>query len=159
MKRMKISGLILIAVVLFPLRAGAHCEIPCGIYDDVTRMKLIMEHIATIERSMQQINQLEGNQEVNNNQLIRWVNNKEKHATELQDIATQYFMFQRIKINAAGELSEQHAKLLAHLHQLCVYAMKCKQGCDINQVAKLREAAKNFAEGYFDKHQLEHLGM
>ena len=30
----------------------AHCEIPCGIYDDQTRVQLIHEHIGTIEKAM-----------------------------------------------------------------------------------------------------------
>ena len=32
-----------------------HCEIPCGIYDDHLRSHLIEEHIATIEKGMNQI--------------------------------------------------------------------------------------------------------
>jgi nickel superoxide dismutase len=33
----------------------SHCQLPCGIYDDATRLKLIGEHILTIEKSMKQI--------------------------------------------------------------------------------------------------------
>ncbi|MDY6953871.1 MAG: superoxide dismutase [Ni], partial [Thermodesulfobacteriota bacterium] len=35
--------------------ASAHCEIPCGIYDDQMRIDMIAEHITTIEKSMKQI--------------------------------------------------------------------------------------------------------
>ena len=79
---------------------GAHCEIPCGIYDDEMRVKMIFEHISTIEKSIKQIMKLEKDADRNYNQLIRWVVNKEQHANELQEIVTQYFMTQRIKLGA-----------------------------------------------------------
>ena len=39
--------------------AYAHCEIPCGIYDDVMRLNMISEHVKTIEKSMGQILELQ----------------------------------------------------------------------------------------------------
>ena len=39
-------------------RVGAHCEIPCGIYDDQLRADLIAEHATTIEKSMKKIVEL-----------------------------------------------------------------------------------------------------
>ncbi len=42
-------------IFLFSVQAFAHCEIPCGIYDDEMRIKIINEHIVTVEKSMNQI--------------------------------------------------------------------------------------------------------
>lgn len=130
------------AVSLFVGSAAAHCEIPCGIYDDALRMNLIIEHAATIEKSMQQIAELEKGG--NANQLIRWVTNKDSHAEQLQEIVSQYFMTQRIKLDAAD-----YDKKLAALHKMLVYAMKCKQTIDLANVEKLREAADEFHDLYF----------
>jgi len=77
--------------------AAAHCQIPCGIYDDELRVQLIEEHITTVEKSMNQIVALGKASPVDYNQLVRWVNNKEEHAQKIQDIVTAYFMAQRIK--------------------------------------------------------------
>ena len=75
----------------------AHCEIPCGIYTDDMRIKMILEDIATIEKSMKKINELSKDPAKNSNQLVRWINNKEHHADKIQEVVTQYFMTQRIK--------------------------------------------------------------
>lgn len=132
-----------LAIVAFNTNTGfSHCEIPCGIYDDATRMTLINEHITTIEKSMQKINEL--GKGTNTNQLVRWVGNKEKHADLLQDIVTQYFMTQRIKFD-----TENYEKKLGALHQLLVFAMKCKQTTDLANVEKLQKAADEFHKLYF----------
>ena len=124
--------------------AAAHCEIPCGIYDDQARISMLLEHTATIEKSMNQIAKLEKTEHHNSNQLIRWVMNKEHHANEFQEIVSQYFMTQRIKVDA-----KDYDKKLGLLHQMLIYAMKCKQTTDLNHVAKLRMLIEEFQELYF----------
>jgi len=142
--RKQISMLLVIFVssFIFISNAQSHCEIPCGIYDDEARMDLILEHASTIEKSMMQITELE--KADNANQLVRWVNNKEEHATELQHIVTQYFMTQRIKLD-----SPDYDKKLAALHKMLVYSMKCKQTVDLANVEMLRQAADEFRQLYF----------
>ena len=119
--------------------AGAHCEIPCGIYDDEARIAMLLEHTATIEKSMIQIMELEKEVHHNSNQLIRWVMNKERHADELQEIVTQYFMTQRITLDV-----KDYDKKLGILHQMLIYGMKCKQTTDLSHVEKLRMLIKEF---------------
>ncbi len=64
--------------------AAAHCQIPCGIYNDELRVQLIEEHIDTIEKSMKQIATLGAQSPLDNNQLVRWVMNKEEHAQKFR---------------------------------------------------------------------------
>ena len=125
---------------------SAHCEIPCGIYDDQMRVTMIAEHISTIEKSMNQILEIQKEKNHNANQLIRWVMNKENHADELQKIVSQYFMTQRIKFDA-----KEYDKKIGLLHQMLVYAMKCKQTTNLENIQKLREALKGFEALYFAK--------
>jgi nickel superoxide dismutase len=125
--------------------AAAHCEIPCGIYDDKLRAKLIAEHATTIEKSMKQIIEL-SKEGADSNQLVRWVSNKEVHATKIQDIVAQYFMTQRIKPK-----QEKYAKKLTLLHKMLLAAMKCKQTTDVAHVEELRKFLKKFEELYFVK--------
>lgn len=143
MKKIALSlSLLLLSITFFISNSQAHCEIPCGIYDDETRMVLIFEHAGTIEKSMKKITELEGGK--NANQLVRWVTNKEKHAELLQEIVTQYFMTQRIKLDAAD-----YDKKITALHKMLVYSMKCKQTTDTANVEKLRAAAEEFKMLYF----------
>ena len=96
-KQMKLLAGIGVLLVFAAVNAWAHCEIPCGIYDDQVRAQLILEHSQTVEKSMVQIIKLGKESSVNYNQLVRWVSNKEEHANKIQAIVTQYFMTQRIK--------------------------------------------------------------
>ena len=131
-------------VTLGAVRVGAHCEIPCGIYDDELRADLIAEHATTIEKSMKKIVELSKQSPVNYNQLVRWVSNKEKHADEIQHLVTQYFMTQRIKPDA-----KKYSEKLAVLHKMLIYAMKCKQSTDVAHVSTLRSLTKEFEILYF----------
>jgi len=131
-------------VALGAARVGAHCEIPCGIYDDQLRADLIAEHATTIEKSMKKIVELSRQNPVNYNQLVRWVSNKEKHASEIQHLVTQYFMTQRLKPDA-----KKYSEKLAVLHKMLIYAMKSKQSTDVANVSTLRSLLKEFEILYF----------
>lgn len=133
-------------ISLFSVNAFSHCEIPCGIYDDEMRIEMINEHIGTIEKSMNQIMQLQKEGLQNSNQLVRWIMNKEDHANEIQEIVSQYFMTQRIKPDA-----KDYSKKLRLLHEMLIYTMKCKQTTDLTNVAKMNDLVKEFQGLYFEK--------
>jgi len=145
---MKTTWFSLILVTLMTLfsaaNVAAHCEVPCGIYDDSLRMKIIAEHLTTIEKSMTNIVELSKQAPVNYNQLVRWISNKEEHANKIQHIVSQYFMTQRIKLDA-----KNYSEKLAVLHKMLVYAMNCKQTTDLTHVATLRSLLKEFETLYF----------
>ena len=146
MKKIFIPILLPGLVLLFALsKAGAHCEIPCGIYDDEMRITMIAEHITTIEKAMKFIIDIEGQKPINHNQIIRWVVNKDHHADEIQHIVTQYFMTQRIKLDA-----KKYNKKLTLLHQMLIYAMKCKQSTDLAHTGTLRSLLEKFRNLYFE---------
>ena len=144
-------------VQIWTVSAFAHCEIPCGIYNDKVRVDLLKEHITTIEKSMNQINELSKAGDKNYNQLIRWVSNKEKHAEEFQHIVTQYFMTQRIKLPQDDSGRSAYVKKVTMLHEMLVLAMKCKQTTDVANCSKLKTLVDSFAGVYFGNADLEHL--
>ncbi len=147
MKALSMQVVLSVALVLlWTGSAAAHCEIPCGIYDDEMRIQMMLEHAGTIEKSMNQIMALEKEKDHPANQLTRWVMNKETHANELQHIVTQYFMTQRIKPDA-----KEYGRQLALLHEMLLAAMKCKQTTDTSQPAKLRELVGEFKTLSFAK--------
>ena len=130
-------------IFILSVQAFAHCEIPCGTYDDEMRIKIINEHIVTVEKSMDQIIKLEKEEHHNSNQLVRWIMNKEHHAGEIQEIVTQYFMTQRIKLD-----TKNYEKKLGFLHQMLIYSMKCKQTTDLANVTKLKDLVNDFEALY-----------
>lgn len=164
MKRTALA--VLLAAVILPVVykvAYSHCEVPCGIYDDKLRIGLILEHCGTVEKSMKQIQALSAASNKGDaqsiNQVVRWVNNKEEHAKEIQHIVTQYFMTQRVKMtdgNDAAATAKYH-KQLSSLHSVLVHAMKCKQTLDVANAAKMRYHTHAFAEAYFNAEDLKYI--
>ena len=134
--------------------AVAHCQVPCGIYDDALRIVQIKEDYKTIKKAMEQISQLsEKTDPQSNNQLTRWVITKEQHATNIQKIVSEYFLTQRVKTAKSQKYIDQTTTL----HQLLVSAMKCKQTIDDSNVNHGVELVNTFVEYYFDDHGIEHL--
>jgi nickel superoxide dismutase len=151
MKARSVLVAVFILIAFSPRIALAHCEIPCGIYDDALRVKLIREHITTIEKSMKLITELGAADEIDYNQLIRWTTNKDVHAEELQHIVWQYFMTQRIKPAAEGEARDRYVKQITVLHHLLIEAMKSKQTLDHSHIEKMRKLTDEFEKLYFEK--------
>jgi len=134
-------------------RLWGHCQVPCGIYDDAMRIKMMAEHIATIEKAMTQIETLSREQNPNYNQIVRWVTNKEKHAEEMDGIITYYFMAQRIKppTDENSEKRTTYIRQLELLHHLLLNSMKAKQGTDTTVIQTLKKLLAEFEKSYFEK--------
>ena len=151
---MKGSRLVLIAAALFisltASNAFAHCQIPCGIYDDAARFALLEEHVTTVEKAMKKIEELSAAQSPNYNQIVRWVGNKEHHADEISEIVTYYFMAQRVKPveKKNDEAYSKYLDELTSLHQMVVYSMKAKQTTDLENIDRLRALIRRFKASY-----------
>jgi len=152
MKRFALAALSIATTLAVASSAGAHCQIPCGIYDDELRVQLIEEHITTVEKSMNQIITLGAAEKPDYNQLVRWVGNKETHAQEIQDIVTAYFMAQRIKPpedHGDEKVVNEYLHKLALLHAIQIHAMKAKQSTNLEEVKTLRDLVAEFRTAYF----------
>ena len=134
--------------------ALAHCQVPCGIYDDALRIVQIKEDFKTIRKAMDQINQLSTKSDpLSSNQLNRWVMDKEQHATNIQKTVSEYFFTQRVK----ADKSQKYIDQTTTLHQVLVAAMKCKQTVDDSNVDHGIQLVDTFVGYYFDSHGLDHL--
>ena len=122
--------------------AWAHCEVPCGIYDDHARIDQMLEDSTTVGKAVTQILELTGKTDAESlNQLTRWINNKEIHATKIQDTIAQYFLNQRVKPARQGTQAwNDYIMRLVQHHAVMVAAMKTKQTVDPHRVVELREA-------------------
>tara|TARA_B100000131_G_C17983809_1_gene559738 strand:+ start:62 stop:568 length:507 start_codon:yes stop_codon:yes gene_type:complete len=145
--------ILLFIIILNSSRIFAHCQIPCGIYDDVLRIIQIKEDFQTIEKAMLEINNLSNDlSPLSLNQLNRWVIEKEKHSSKIQNIIADYFLTQRIK-----ETNLKYIEQTTTLQKLLVLAMKCKQTTEIDNVEKALQLVASFSKIYFDSHGIKHL--
>ena len=149
---------IWVSVMVFASIVYSHCQIPCGIYGDRARFDMIAENITTIEKSMKQITELSQKDKPNSNQIVRWVQNKEKHADDISHIITYYFMAQRVKptLKTNGKEYDEYVNKLTLLHKMLVYSMKAKQTTDLANVEKLRSLLAEFNSVYFG--EMDHSG-
>ncbi len=153
MKSTRVVLLTALLLVVATPQIFAHCQIPCGIYDDAARFAAMHEHVTTIEKSMSEMAKLGKESNPNWNQLVRWVNNKEQHADEISEIAHKYFLAQRIKPAAADDAAGQkkYAHQLELLHGIIVSAMKCKQTADPENAHQLHQLIDQLKESYLGK--------
>ena len=148
-----------IASLLNVTAARAHCQIPCGIYDDTMRVDMILEDVQTIEKSIAQIQALAGKSSPTDvNQLVRWIVNKDAHADKIVEVVTGYFLQQRIKPPQADDSvgAKKYADELIALHGLLVTAMKAKQTVDPAIPGQLKELVERFRQLYFTPEELAH---
>jgi nickel superoxide dismutase len=158
-----IAGVVCVALmlsmgVLFTpgSRVLAHCQIPCGIYNDQMRVVMLQEHITTIKKSMDQINELSKDPAANANQLTRWVMNKEDHADAFAEIVTKYFLQQRVKPTDArsGKEWDGYVEKIRLCHEMLVATMKAKQTTDLQYVDQLSTLVEDFKKAYFSAEDL-----
>jgi nickel superoxide dismutase len=137
-------------IMVHPRNADAHCQVPCGIYDDAARIQQLKEDSTTIAKAVKNIGDLAGQHDAMAlNQAVRWVNTKEEHASHIMEVVAQYFLAQRVKpVAAGGEGSEAYLAKLADHHAVLVAAMKTKQSADPATVAALNKAIDRLATHY-----------
>lgn len=139
--RMMIGAALMLLPVLWAAEARAHCQVPCGIYDDSARVTQIKEHTQTIGKAVKHIAQLAGRRDAQSrNQLVRWVMTKEAHAEKIIRTLSDYFLAQKIKPVATGGGRAAYLDKLGRHHAVIVAAMKCKQTASAANVTALTKA-------------------
>jgi len=143
------APLLMIGVACLGITATvyAHCQVPCGVYDDERRFVAMLEDTKTIAKALTEINNLATKSDaLSKNQLARWVVTKEAHASNIQKIIAEYFMTQKIKPGSDG-----YMKKLPAAHEVMVAAMGCKQKVDPASAAQLKMKIGQFYEAYEGK--------
>ncbi len=140
---LKVIAIIGLSVMFSP-HAYAHCQIPCGIFDDHARIQTMLEDHTTIKRSTNLIVSLAGKSDAQSqNQLVRWVMNKEKHAQNIIEVSSDYFLAQRVKSS-----QENYTELLEKHHAVIIAAMRTKQNTDSKYADELLKSIKALAPHY-----------
>ncbi len=148
-KKVVVAGLTVTGIsMLLPQSVQAHCQLPCGIYADSARVSSMLEDAGTIAKATVKISELAGKTDAQSqNQLVRWVNNKEKHAENIISTISDYFLTQRVKPN-----QEDYVARLTKHHRVIVAAMKAKQNSNL-QYAEALKASIEALSGYYPGHK------
>ena len=134
-----------------------HCQVPCGIYGDQMRFEGMLEDTKTIAKAISEIEAFtktlgDGPPKAKGmNQMVRWVNTKESHAQNIQDVMGAYFFAQRIKTD-----HKDYTAQLATAHNVIVTAMKCKQDVSAETAVNLKKAIEDFYRAYEGKEPKPH---
>ncbi|MEP4077987.1 superoxide dismutase [Ni] [Haloferula sp.] len=136
---------ILAAALLGSLTSdvSAHCQVPCGIFDNNNVIESMHTDWVTIDKAAKQIDELGEDPKANAHQLIRWVSNKESHAQDIQEKVLNYFLAQRLKTD-----DPEYVEKLKLCHAVIITAMKCKQSTDGAMVKKLHDLLQDFEKAF-----------
>jgi nickel superoxide dismutase len=157
---MKLHSLATIALTLtlgtaaftIPQTVEAHCQIPCGIYDDNARVQSMLEDAATITKATTELAELAGKTDAqSNNQTVRWVMNKEEYCQKIIETISNYFLTQRVKPSQ----SDYKERLVKH-HAVIIAAMQAKQNADGKYAATLTETIEALEIYYPAEHTHTH---
>ncbi len=108
----------------------------------------MLEDTATIEKSANLIAELAGKSDAQSqNQLVRWVMNKENHAQKIISTISDYFLTQRVKLS-----QKDYVERLEKHHAVILAAMKAKQNADIIYPERLKESIKSLRP-YYPEHK------
>lgn len=106
------------------------------------------EDAATVEKSIRLIMELAGKSDAQSqNQLVRWVMNKEVHAQKIISSISDYFLTQRVKPD-----QQDYAERLKRHHFVILAAMKAKQNADITVAKSLKESIEALSS-YYPEHK------
>ena len=145
---MTLSGILLWGTS--PSSVEAHCQVPCGIYDDAARIKRLHEDATTIGKAMAEMAKLAGGHDAQAlNQGARWVATKEAHASHVIQVVSEYFLTQKVKpVAACADGYDAYLAKLADHHAVMVAAMKTKQNAAASYAEKLHAAIEAMAKHY-----------
>lgn len=150
MKQFRIFVLLcaMILVLAAPSFVSAHCQVPCGIYDDNARVTSMLEDVATIQKAVKLLEELAGKTDVQSKQqFVRWVTTKEAHAQKIISTIADYFLTQRVKAT-----QEDYVQRLKDHHAVIVGAMKAKQNASMESADALEKAVQVLLK-YYPEHK------
>ena len=145
LKLILITSLTLAGTSFFtPPHLQAHCQVPCGIYDDHARVHAMLEDAATVAKATKLMAELAGKTDAQSqNQMVRWVLNKEQHAQNIISTISDYFLTQRVKSS-----QKDYTERLVKHHTVIVAAMKAKQNADGKFAEALTKSIEALAAYY-----------
>ena len=129
----------MIALAFLKMDLNAHCQLPCGIYHDEMVFDQIDQYAETMYKGISVLNQIKVNNIHDQNEVIRWVLEKEKESNDIASLITVYFLQQKIKPSEPDT-----PKRLASAHKLLFLLVAIKQNTDLKFVIQFTDEWETF---------------
>lgn len=113
---------------------NAHCQMPCGIYHDDMVFDQIDQYAETMYKGISVLNQIKINNMSDQNEVVRWIVEKEKESNEAASLITTFFLQQKIKPGESDTI-----KKLVSAHKLLFLIVAIKQHTDLKFVNEFTE--------------------
>ena len=142
------SAKLLPALTLQTILTSLSFYLYAGIFDDPAIVAEIKQAAETIRKAMVQCTELQAgeNSAQSLNQMVRWINTKEEHASKIITLVSEYCLCQRVK---KAEMEEKdYVEVLKAHHAVMVAAMKSKQTVDVAAADALDHAIGDFGKMY-----------
>jgi len=140
--RHKIIWAAFIACSLLNAGLSAHCQMPCGIYDDQMIYDQVDQFYLTAYKAVKALENNKFETDEDKNQFIRWVMTKERLCNETAVLLTTYFLQQKIMP------IDDNADLVKSLHKLLFQLVVIKQNVDIKLVKEFGKEWENFKKQF-----------
>jgi len=130
------------AVACFSLTSSlsAHCQMPCGIYNDQMMYDQVNQFYLTAFKAVKALEHNEFTTDEDKNQFVRWVMTKERLCNETAMLLTTYFFQQKIMP------IDDNIDLVKSLHKLLFQLVAIKQNVDIKLVKEFGKEWENFKQ-------------
>lgn len=123
-------------------KVSAHCQMPCGIYNDQMIYDKIDQYYDTMIKGMHVINNNKFENVHDRNEFVRWVMTKDKESDEVANVLLTYFLMQKIKPSNDPDSLE----LLKSIHNMLFLLVQIKQGTEIKMVREFGMEWDHFKE-------------
>jgi len=127
------------ASLLYSQSVEAHCQMPCGIYNDAMIFDKGDEYFLTMYKGISVLNNSPFSTVKEKNDFVRWVVTKEKMSDAFAEILTSYFLQQKIK---PGDLDTP--KRLESVHKLLFGLVAIKQNTSLEYVEEFSKEWEKF---------------
>ena len=129
---------------------NAHCQLPCGLYNDDIQFAKISQDAETISRACVLI--LQTQTDPNSlNQAIRAINTKDAVADDLIDVVANYFLAQRIvpvEPDGDNQAYERYVRQLVLTNKIIRAAALCKQSSEPEKAEELKQLIQQFQHAF-----------
>lgn len=123
---------------LIPFFLSAHCQMPCGIYNDQMVYDRVTEYYLTMYKAVKALEHNPMKTVDDFNTLVRWVMTKERLSDEIAELLSSYFLQQKIKPLDAN------VQLVQSIHRLLCQVVVIKQNVDIKLVEEFNKEWEHF---------------
>ena len=129
---------ILLALTPLTSSLSAHCQMPCGIYNDQMVYDEVNQFYLTVFKAVKALENNKFQTDEDRNQYVRWVMTKERLCNEIATLLTTYFFQQKIMP------IDDNRDMVNSLHQLLFQLVAIKQNVDIKIVKDFGKEWENF---------------